>query len=476
MAIDRADIQGDELPPGSILCGGQYTIERYLNAGGFGVTYLARDSLGRRVVIKECFPSALCFRSQKTVRVRSQANTIEFDTILELFEKEARALAGLQHPYIVGVHQYFRDNDTAYMAMDFVAGRTLLDLIETDPARLTPDMVKNLLIQLLQAVGFIHRHDILHRDISPDNILIDDDNLPVLIDFGAAREDATRVSRALSKVLTVKDGYSPQEFYLAGSDQVFASDLYALAATFHHLVTGSPPPSSHSRMAAAARERADPLKPLQRTMGYDSAFLGAINTCLSLFPHDRLPTADAWHEAINAELRKKRLQQLAEQDENLDRAVTQLVKDFFKDFQPIDPRQYASAGPKPGDAPKPQKAAQGRVVQARAVAAPICEEEEPELRQETIQMPEPQSDHPVVPVRSPRPTTTHHETGKVDAQPNLQPLDRIRMKYSKPAAPEEADVAKPKASVIHGLLGRLGRKSLSTSTPDDGRDPTEELA
>lgn len=474
MAIYRADIQGDELPPGSILCGGQYTIEQYLNAGGFGVTYLARDSLGRRVVIKECFPSALCFRSQKTVRVRSRVNTIEFDTILELFEKEARALASLQHPYIVGVHQYFRDNDTAYMAMDFVEGRTLLDLIESDRARLTPDMVKNLLIQLLQAVSFIHRNDILHRDISPDNILIDDDNLPVLIDFGAAREDATRVSRALSKVLTVKDGYSPQEFYLAGSDQVFASDLYALAATFHHVMTGSAPISSHSRMAAAARETPDPLKPLQRTEGYDGAFLGAINTCLSLFPQDRIQTADAWHEAVNAELRKKKLRRLAEQDENLDRTVTQLVKDFFKDFQPIKAKQQSTVARKPGQAPKQQKAAQARVVQARVVAAPKCVEPEPKLGAKPIQMTELHAEHPVVPVRPSRPTLTRNQREKVAAEPTLLPLDRIRLKYSKPIASEEA-VERPKASILPSFLNRLGRASLSISKPADGHDPTEEL-
>ncbi|MBY4891974.1 serine/threonine protein kinase [Rhodobacteraceae bacterium N5(2021)] len=464
MAIDGADIQGDELPPGSVLCGGQYSIERYLNAGGFGVTYLARDSLGRRVVIKECFPSALCFRSQKTVRVRSQTSTVEFETILELFEKEARALAGLQHPYIVGVHQYFRDNDTAYMAMDFVEGQTLLDIIERDPARLTPDMVKALLIQLLQAVSFIHRSDILHRDISPDNILIDDDNLPVLIDFGAAREDASRVSRALSKVLTVKDGYSPQEFYLAGSDQVYASDLYALAATFHHVLSGTAPTSSHSRMAAAAREAPDPLKPLGRIDGYDAAFVGAINACLSLFPKDRLQTADAWHEAINAELRKKKLMQLAEQDEHLDKTITQLVKDFFKDFQPVKPEAKGAATPK-AKAPE--------ATRARVVPAPALDPIEPELDEDPIKTPASQDDGPVVPVRPNRPARPRRKAA-ADAEPALLPIDRIRLKYAKPAPPEETAVEKPKGTILPDLFARLGRMSSLASKPDGSHDPTEE--
>ena len=163
MSKDAFNSYGDELPSGWQLCGGQYTIERYLNSGGFGITYAARDSLGRKVVIKECFPGALCCRSDRFVRPRSRSSEAEFEAILELFEKEATALAALQHPFIVGVHQFFRDNGTAYMAMDFVDGKTLLDVIESDPDRLDPDAVKKLLIEVLQAVGYIHDHDILHR-------------------------------------------------------------------------------------------------------------------------------------------------------------------------------------------------------------------------------------------------------------------------------------------------------------------------
>ena len=188
MSVDQQDTYGDELPPGAQLCGGQYVIEGYLNAGGFGITYLARDSLNRRVVIKECFPSAMCHRTSGSVRLRSSNSEDEFAEILELFEKEARALAELQHPYIVGVHQIFHDNGTAYMAMDYVAGRNLLEIIEDEPNRFTPEDVRQLLIQCLEALDYIHSRDILHRDISPDNIIIGEDNTPVMIDFGAARE------------------------------------------------------------------------------------------------------------------------------------------------------------------------------------------------------------------------------------------------------------------------------------------------
>ncbi|KPQ17203.1 MAG: serine-threonine protein kinase [Rhodobacteraceae bacterium HLUCCO18] len=161
---------------------------------------------------------------------------------------------------------------------------------------------------------------------------IDADNLPVLIDFGAARESATRVSRVLSKVLTVKDGYSPQEFYLAGSDQAYSSDLYALAATFYHVVSRKAPPSSHSRLAATARHKVDPLEPLEAIEGYDSHFIDAINTCLSVFPKDRLQSAASWRDMIDHDRRQQILLSEAEKDEELEEMVARLVREFERDM------------------------------------------------------------------------------------------------------------------------------------------------
>lgn len=359
METGHPQTYGDELPAGTLLGNGQYRVERYLNSGGFGVTYLARDSLERRVVIKECFPGAICCRTDCSVRLRSRTKETEFGAILDLFEKEARALAALQHPYIVGVHQFFRENGTAYMAMDFIEGRTLLDVIEKDRDRLTPSMVKTLLMQILKAVSYIHDNDILHRDISPDNILLDPDNQPVLIDFGAAREDATRVSRTLSKVLTVKDGYSPQEFYMQGSAQSYSSDLYALAATFYHVVCGEAPPGSHTRLAAVARDAADPLKPLGKVPGYDDDFIDAINKCLSVFPKDRIASADIWHERIDQVKRQKALLRAAENDKAMELQVKQLVEDFHTDFTPV-PNE---APTKPASTPR--RGATGQATAAR---------------------------------------------------------------------------------------------------------------
>jgi serine/threonine protein kinase len=324
---------GDELSRGTKLCGGQYVIDEYLNSGGFGITYLARDSLSRKVVIKECFPGAMCFRANQTVRLRSKSGELEFAKILDLFEKEARALSELQHPRIVGVHQIFHDNGTAYMALDYVEGRDLLQIMRDQPERFEPDDIRRLLINLLDAVAYVHDHGILHRDISPDNILLEEDNSPVLIDFGAARENAARVSRVLSKILTVKDGYSPQEFYLAGSKQEASSDLYALAATFYHLVSGKPPPSSQLRLAAVAKKMKDPLDLLESSVkGYDRHFLHAINRCLSIFPAERIASAREWRDLIDIERRRRILHERAARDQNLVRRIEELVRASQRDL------------------------------------------------------------------------------------------------------------------------------------------------
>ncbi len=293
--VEESENFVDELKPGTKLMHGQYTIESFLNAGGFGITYLARDSLDRKVVIKECFPGAFCRRSRAVVQARSRAHQAELKSIVRLFVQEARNLAKLDHPNIVGVHQVFEDNDTAYMALDFVRGRDLLDIIEDANRTLSPSQIKSILKEVLGAVGFIHDQQILHRDISPDNILINKDFHPVLIDFGAAREEATKQSRVLSALRVVKDGYSPQEFYIAGSDQSPSSDLYALAASFHHLITGDVPPNSQARLAAIASGEKDPYEPIvSRFKDYDDNFLAALDKALAVLPKDRVQSAQEW--------------------------------------------------------------------------------------------------------------------------------------------------------------------------------------
>lgn len=336
--LNGAQGGGEALPPGSTLLSGQYEILRYLSSGGFGITYLAKDSLYRTVVIKECFPEAFCARINRTVRARTQNYHSDFRSTVALFIREAHALSRLDHPSVVGVHQVFEDNETAYMALDLVDGKDLLQVIETRAPVLTPPMVHSLTLKLLDAIGHVHSQDLLHRDISPDNILIDKGGHPVLIDFGAAREEASRKSRILSSVLVVKDGYSPQEFYVAGSAQSPSSDLYALAATLVHLITGAAPVSSQARLAALANEECDLYEPLLgRVTGYDDVFLAAIDQAMNIAPSKRIQSAQDWTLMIDDAKRIAHARSQALNDKMIDQTVINLVESAK--LPPIDERR-----------------------------------------------------------------------------------------------------------------------------------------
>ncbi len=292
---ENAEDVVDELAPGTKLLRGQYTIVRYLNSGGFGITYLAKDSLDRNVVIKECFPSSYCRRSKTVVAARSRAHTAELRSVVQLFVREARNLAKIVHPNIVAVHQVFEDNFTAYMAIDFIDGLDLQEVIEGKGHQLGPQEIVSITEKLLDAVGFIHEHDMLHRDISPDNVLIDKVGEPILIDFGAARDEASQKNRAMSALRVVKDGYSPQEFYIAGSEQGPWSDLYALGATLYHVICGDAPTNGQARLAALAEGRPDPYVPLEgRFSGYPPGFLKAIDKAMQTLPAQRVQSASEW--------------------------------------------------------------------------------------------------------------------------------------------------------------------------------------
>lgn len=300
---EDADMFGqalDELPPGTPLLHGQYTIARFINSGGFGITYLAKDSLDRDVVIKECYVDAFCRRTRTIVSARSRAHQNEMKSIIRHFIQEARSLSKLRHPNIVGVHQVFEDNDTAYMAIDFVNGRDLADIIDDPATSLPPGQVVMMTRKLLSAVGYVHEHGLLHRDISPDNILLNAEGEPVLIDFGAAREHVPESGRKHSALRVVKDGYSPQEFYIAGSEQGPWSDLYALAATLYHLIKGEAPVNGQERLAAIADQRADPYAPLTgKIEGYPAGFLEAIDQAMNTKPSRRLQSAAEWLDMID---------------------------------------------------------------------------------------------------------------------------------------------------------------------------------
>lgn len=288
----------DPLLSGSTLLQGQYRIKAFLNDGGFGITYLATDSLDRPMVIKECFPRAICRRSGQEVGTRAISYREEFRSIVKAFEEEARNLSKFEHANIIKVHQVFAENQTAYMAMDYVDGQELISAIET--GKLDPETIITIALKLLDALGEIHSSGMLHRDISPDNILLDQSNNPILIDFGAAKQEASQHGPKMTSIRVTKEGYSPQEFYVSGAQQFPSSDLYALAATLFHAITGTVPPESQARLLALAQERPDPYQPLSgHHNAYPAGLLKAIDCAMSIAPKDRLTSAQDWLNLIH---------------------------------------------------------------------------------------------------------------------------------------------------------------------------------
>ncbi len=296
-----------ELPPGATLSSGMYRVTGRIAAGGFGITYEARDNLDRKVAIKECFPAGLALRAGDFTVSAASASTAEpFETARNLFLREARTLAALRHPNIVHVQTLFEENGTAYMAMDFIDGRDLQDVIDHAPETLTPAYIMELTRSLLGALDYLHRdapdrgkERLLHRDIKPANIRIDPLGTPVIIDFGAARQETKNRSRLAGTFRVVSDGYSPNEFYVAGTEQGPASDLYSLAASLYHCITGAAPAPADERAQKVSNDEDDPYVPIAgRFPGHDPRLLGLIDRAMARPLKDRPANAAAWLAAI----------------------------------------------------------------------------------------------------------------------------------------------------------------------------------
>lgn len=306
MALDRlSGFEGDigtvdELVPGTGLFHGQYRITKFLNSGGFGITYLARDSLNREVVLKECFADAFCRRSQSRVIARSESSKTPMEGIMRGFLNEAHTLATLSHPNIVGVHQVFEDNNTAYMTLDYINGHDLLEIIDEKKARLTPAQIVSMARKLISAVAHIHDRQLLHCDISPDNICVRPDGEPVLIDFGAARKCPAGIGLKHEGISLVKDGYSPHELYSDDGSCGPFSDIYSLGATLYHAVSGVAPAECQGRLTALVEKRPDPLKPLAGSVrGYPAGFLESIDKATAVRPSARHQSAQDWLKLLS---------------------------------------------------------------------------------------------------------------------------------------------------------------------------------
>lgn len=228
----------------------QYLIGKVLGQGGFGITYLGLDLiLNKKVAIKEFMPSMLATRDDDKTTVVPFSGSQEsfFIEGLHSFIGEARNVANFsRHVNIVNVNNYFEANGTGYMVMDYLEGESLSKLISKAGGRLPLSTALSILFPILDALGEVHKMGIYHRDISPQNIIVTPNNIPVLIDFGAARQIVGEQSYSLDVVL--KHGYSPLEQYTSKGKIGPWSDVYACGATLYNMLTGILPPPSIDRV------------------------------------------------------------------------------------------------------------------------------------------------------------------------------------------------------------------------------------
>ncbi len=249
------------LAPGSVLAE-RYMVGRVLGQGGFGATYLGQDvKLSTRVAIKEYLPFGCVSRAsnRKGLQVNpSMAESYQFG--LTRFLDEARVLARFRScRNIVSVFDFFEENGSAYIVMEFLTGSTLKHLIaNSDKGRMPLAKAGPILDAVLNALIDIHAQNILHRDISPDNVIITDTNEVRILDFGAARQALSSHSQKMSVIL--KPGYAPFEQYLETGNQGPWSDVYATAATFYHAVTGVKPTDALARMSGDSLRKPSELQ------------------------------------------------------------------------------------------------------------------------------------------------------------------------------------------------------------------------
>ena len=236
------------LQPNTTLQGGKYKILKMLCQGGFGITYLAEQtSLNRKVAIKEFFIRDFCERREGSCNVtlctESSRETVK--RFREKFLKEARNIAKLSHPNIVRIIEVFEENDTAYYAMEYCENGTLADKVKV-LGRITEAEATRYIIQTAEALAYIHKQKMNHLDIKPANIMLNEKDDAILIDFGLSKQYDADGKETSTTPVGISEGYAPMEQYKKGGVGEFSpqTDIYALGATFFKLLTGKTPQSA----------------------------------------------------------------------------------------------------------------------------------------------------------------------------------------------------------------------------------------
>ena len=273
------------LPPDTLT--GGYRIVRKLAAGGFGVVYLAVDLEGQQVAIKEYLPAALVSRAPGALLPQIQPEQLSLYRLgLKSFFEEGRALAQISHPSVVSVINFFRENETVYMAMNYLEGASLQEFIivardQKKEKVFRESTIRSLFDEVLRGLRIVHQHKMLHLDIKPANIFITDDNKSVLIDFGAAREVLTKEGNFVRPMYT--PGFAAPEMYRRDTLMGPWTDVYAVGACIYACMQGYPPAEAPQR-----QEKDKMAIALTRLRGiYSDDLIELVQWCMALDPQSR---------------------------------------------------------------------------------------------------------------------------------------------------------------------------------------------
>ncbi len=266
-----------------------YQINRVLGVGGFGITYQAQDlNLNMAVAIKEYFPHGLAVREAdgKTVGAKSKKDEHIYEYGLQRYLDEARTLAQFKNQSIVRVSGYIEKYGSAYIIMDYEEGVPLSRYLMRCK-KLTEVEIKNVFRPILRGLTHVHDKDFLHRDVKPSNIYLRKKGLPVLLDFGAARQALNQHGRSITNLGT--HGYAPIEQFTTHERQGPWSDIYGVGATIYHCMAGAAPITALDRVSALHDGRNDPMQSA-RQLGkkvYSKELLDAVDWMLGVLTKDR---------------------------------------------------------------------------------------------------------------------------------------------------------------------------------------------
>ena len=286
------------LPPDTAI--GGYRVIRRVSSGGFGVVYLAVDAADQQVAIKEYLPSSLVTRAAGELLPHVPSDKLSLYRLgLKSFFEEGRALAQISHASVVSVLNFFRENETVYMVMNYLEGATLQDFIVTARDQKSAKVfrestIRSLFDEVLRGMRIVHQHKMLHLDIKPANIFITDDNKAVLIDFGAAREVLSKEGNFIRPMYT--PGFAAPEMYRRDSAMGPWTDIYAIGACIFACMQGFPPNDAPQRVVT------DPMaQAFKRLQGiYSDNLIEVVQWCMALDPLARPQSVFALQREFNS--------------------------------------------------------------------------------------------------------------------------------------------------------------------------------